>query len=84
MNPGKTILTVIFAASAGLLTGLLFAPKKGARTRRRILEKGEDTIDDMMNSVNHTVRVLRNQLNDSCTASESGHKEPDRQNTDMY
>jgi gas vesicle protein len=48
MKPGKIILTVISAAAAGLLTGLLFAPEKGNRTRRRILEKGQDAIDDMI------------------------------------
>jgi gas vesicle protein len=47
MNPGKILMGVLAGLSAGALLGILFAPDKGSRTRRRILEKGEDYANDL-------------------------------------
>ncbi|MCL4481924.1 MAG: YtxH domain-containing protein, partial [Bacteroidetes bacterium] len=41
MNTGKVLLGVLAGVAAGALIGILFAPAKGSRTRRRILKKGE-------------------------------------------
>jgi gas vesicle protein len=84
MKPGKIILTVISAAAAGLLTGVLFAPEKGNRTRRRILERGQDSIDDLINTANHKIRQVRRQMNSSCTGCESAHQKRDRQSADAF
>lgn len=47
MNSGKILLGVLAGTAAGALLGILFAPDKGSRTRRRILEKGEDYVDEL-------------------------------------
>lgn len=47
MSSGKIILGVLFGAAAGALAGILFAPAKGTKTRKRILRKGEDYVDTL-------------------------------------
>ena len=42
MNTGKVLLGVLAGVAAGALVGILFAPAKGSRTRKRIYKKGED------------------------------------------
>jgi len=42
MSAGKVLLGVLAGVAAGALVGILFAPAKGSRTRRRILKKGEN------------------------------------------
>lgn len=47
MSAGKVIIGVVTGLAAGALLGLLFAPEKGVRTRRRILREAEKITDDM-------------------------------------
>jgi gas vesicle protein len=42
MKSGKVLLGVLAGIAAGALVGILFAPDKGSRTRRQILDKGGD------------------------------------------
>ena len=52
MNTGKILLGVIAGAAVGALAGILFAPAKGSRTRRRILMKGENYVDELKDKFN--------------------------------
>jgi|SRR4051812_22693510 gas vesicle protein len=47
MGSGKLFLGVLAGAAAGALVGILLAPEKGSRTRRRILDKGDEYADDL-------------------------------------
>jgi gas vesicle protein len=47
MSSNKILLGVLAGLAAGALVGILFAPEKGSRTRRNIVRKGEDTIEDL-------------------------------------
>ena len=47
MKSGKVVIGVLFGLAAGALMGILFAPDKGTRTRRKIVHKGEDLVDSM-------------------------------------
>jgi gas vesicle protein len=47
MSTGKVLLGVLAGVAAGALVGILFAPAKGSRTRRRILKKGEYYADGL-------------------------------------
>ena len=59
MNSGKVVLGLLAGAAAGALAGILFAPAKGSRTRKRILKKSEDYVD--------SVKVKFDELFDSVT-----------------
>ena len=47
MATGKVLLGVLAGAAAGALLGVLLAPEKGSRTRRRILDKGDEYAGDL-------------------------------------
>ncbi|MEQ9377643.1 MAG: YtxH domain-containing protein [Imperialibacter sp.] len=63
MTTGKALLGVVAGMAAGALLGVLFAPQKGARTRRDIVEKGEDLAE----ALNETVEKKFNELMGSFT-----------------
>ena len=52
MSSGKVVLGLLAGAAAGALAGILFAPAKGSRTRRRIMNKGENYADSLKNKLN--------------------------------
>jgi gas vesicle protein len=47
MGTGKAFLGVLAGVAAGALLGILLAPEKGSRTRRRILDKSGEYADDL-------------------------------------
>jgi len=51
MNNGKVMLGVLAGVAAGALIGILFAPDKGSKTRRKILDKSEDYADDLKTKI---------------------------------
>jgi gas vesicle protein len=52
MSSGKVLLGVLGGVAAGALLGILFAPAKGSRTRRRILLKGENYAEGLKEKFN--------------------------------
>ncbi len=55
MSSGKVVLGLLAGVAAGALAGILFAPAKGSRTRRRIMKKGEDYTEVMKEKLNHLI-----------------------------
>jgi gas vesicle protein len=47
MESGKTAAGVLLGVGIGALLGILFAPAKGTKTRRRIMDKGQNYVDDI-------------------------------------
>ncbi len=47
MESGKTAAGVLLGVGIGALLGILFAPAKGTKTRRRIMDKGQDYADEL-------------------------------------
>jgi len=45
MKSGRILVGILAGTAAGTMLGILFAPKKGKTTRRRILQQGEDYVD---------------------------------------
>lgn len=47
MSSGKLLLGVLGGVAAGALLGMLFAPEKGSRTRRKVSKKGEHYVEGL-------------------------------------
>lgn len=47
MDTGKVLLGMLAGVAAGALLGVLFAPDKGSKTRKRICHEGEELTDDL-------------------------------------
>ena len=47
MSSQKVLLGLLAGVATGTLLGILFAPDKGSKTRKRIFDKGEDYVDDL-------------------------------------
>ena len=62
MNTGKVLLGVLAGAAAGALIGILFAPAKGSRTRRRILRKGESYVEGLKEKFNEYADTISEKL----------------------
>ena len=51
MKNGKIVLGTLAGLAIGATAGILFAPKKGAKTRKLILDKGEDYVNELKSKV---------------------------------
>jgi len=58
MNSKQMLLGVLGGIAAGALLGILFAPEKGSKTRRRISEKGSDFTDTVKGKLNELLGVI--------------------------
>ena len=47
MSSGKVAVGVLAGLAVGAIAGILFAPEKGSKTRKNLVDKGEDYLDDM-------------------------------------
>ena len=47
MESGKTAAGVLLGVGVGALLGVLFAPAKGTKTRKRIMDKGQNYADEL-------------------------------------
>ncbi|ESU26360.1 hypothetical protein FLJC2902T_28450 [Flavobacterium limnosediminis JC2902] len=56
METGKVALGVLGGLATGVLLGILFAPAKGSKTRKRILEKGQKYADDVKDKLDEVYK----------------------------
>lgn len=47
MKTDKVVLGILGGIATGAMLGILFAPEKGTKTRRKIMDKGNDYADDL-------------------------------------
>ena len=47
MSSGKVLLGVLAGITAGAIMGILLAPEKGSKTRKQIIDKGDDYADEL-------------------------------------
>src|SRR6056297_1022415 len=55
---GKMVVTVLAGAASGVVIGLLFAPEKGERTRKKLSKK----TDDYLQKIKKELEAIRAQL----------------------
>ncbi|CAG5017873.1 hypothetical protein DYBT9275_05864 [Dyadobacter sp. CECT 9275] len=64
MKKTSVLLSVLVAAGAGLIVGVLLAPNSGARTRRKILHLGEDIFEDLQQTVEDSFEDFKRETQD--------------------
>src|SRR5665647_2481100 len=62
MNTGKVLLGVLAGVATGALLGILFAPAKGSRTRRKILRQGESYVGGLEEKFNEYANTISGKL----------------------
>lgn len=58
-STGKAILGFLVGAATGAALGILFAPDKGTKTRKRIARQAEDISSNVRDSVNENIDDLK-------------------------
>lgn len=64
----KTLLALVIGAAAGLAAGLLFAPDKGKKTRRKISAKANELKDELKESIDS--RKIKKMANEALSEVE--------------
>lgn len=64
MKSGKVFLGIVAGVAAGAFLGILFAPKKGSKTRKQIMKKGEAYADQMLAAKNELVSKSKQYADD--------------------
>lgn len=62
MNSGKVLLGVLAGIAVGALVGTLLAPDKGSETRKKLLRKGDDYLDDIKNEFSNLIGTLKDKF----------------------
>jgi gas vesicle protein len=75
MKSGKILLGLLAGVAAGALLGILFAPDKGAKTRKRILAKGEGYAEELKEKFNEFAESLKEQRDEVMAEVEETVKE---------
>jgi len=58
MSSGKLVLGLLAGVATGALAGILFAPAKGSKTRKRILKKGENYVEALKEKFDELLEVV--------------------------
>ena len=61
-STGKIVGALLLGAAIGGAIGVLFAPDKGVRTRKKLMLKGEDIADSMKDKFNDFMDDVKDEL----------------------
>ena len=86
MSKGKVLIGVLAGVAAGAALGILFAPEKGAKTRKQISNKGHDYTDeikvkfnDLLNTIKEKLSAAKEDGNDLIAEGKSKMKQAERE-----
>ena len=60
MKTDKVVLGILGGVAAGALLGILFAPEKGDKTRKRIMDKSNDYADELKDKLDTLLGTMTN------------------------
>lgn len=63
MKTSKTIIGVLGGIAVGATLGILFAPDKGSKTRKKIAKKSNDAKDHLKDSFDHFLDTVSEKYN---------------------
>jgi gas vesicle protein len=63
-NLGKIIGAMTLGAITGAAIGVLFAPNKGSKTRKKIATGAKDTVEDIRKKMDNEAKSLRKKAKD--------------------
>jgi gas vesicle protein len=78
MNASKVLMGVLGGVAVGAVAGILFAPAKGTKTRKRIMKKGNNLKKDMKNKfedVYNTISTKYDEVLDQAKEFAGDHQE---------
>ena len=58
MRTGETVLWTLAGLAIGAIAGILFAPEKGSITRKQIMDKSDDYVDELKSKFDEFVDSL--------------------------
>jgi gas vesicle protein len=58
MSTGKVVLGTLAGLAIGAIAGILLAPEKGSTTRKQILDKGDDYVDELKSKYEAFVKSI--------------------------
>ena len=81
MSTGKVVLGTMAGLAIGGILGILFAPEKGAITRQKIMEKGNEYADALKSTYNDLADTVSEKIQSAkeyaLEMSENGKEEHD-------
>jgi gas vesicle protein len=60
MKTDKVVLGILGGVAAGALLGILFAPEKGTKTRKRVMDKSNDYADELKDKLETLLGTMTN------------------------
>lgn len=64
MSTGKAFLGILGGVAAGALIGIIFAPQKGAKTRRQIIRKKNEYSDYVKDNFHQLLREISDKFDE--------------------